>query len=164
MKKQQDNNTQNKKFRILLGILTLWLMCGQTLWAQTTNKYYSIDIYADSYAGGDGSKTNPYEIATAEQLAKLARDVNNGNTPQAFLGKYFKLTADIELSDGIWMPIGKYYNYGNGNGDNRLFFGKFDGNGHVIKKCIYNGKELMQRVHGDSSRHSKVQAALALLP
>lgn len=131
MKKQQDNNTQNKKFRILLGILTLWLMCGQTLWAQTTNKYYYIDIYADSYAGGDGSKTNPYEIATAEQLAKLARDVNNGNTPQAFLGKYFKLTADIDLSGGIWMPIGKYYNYGNGH--NRLFFGKFDGNGHVIK-------------------------------
>lgn len=131
MKKQQDNNTQNKKFRILLGILTLWLMCGQTLWAQTTNTYYSIDIYADSYAGGDGSKTNPYEIATAEQLAKLASDVNNGNTPQAFLGKYFKLTADIDLSGGIWMPIGKYYNYGNGN--NRLFFGKFDGNGHVIK-------------------------------
>lgn len=133
MKKQQDNNTQNKKFRILLGILTLWLMCGQTLWAQTTNKYYSIDICADSYAGGDGSKTNPYEIATAEQLAKLASDVNNGNTPQAFLGKYFKLTADIDLSGGIWMPIGKYYNYGNGNGNNRLFFGKFDGNGHVIK-------------------------------
>lgn len=133
MKKQQDNNTQNKKFRILLGILTLWLMCGQTLWAQTPNKYYSIDIYADSYAGGDGSKTNPYEIATAEQLAKLARDVNNGNTPQAFLGKYFKLTADIDLKNGIWMPIGKYYNYGNGNDNNRLFFGKFDGNGHVIK-------------------------------
>lgn len=133
MKKQQDNNTQNKKFRILLGILTLWLMCGQTLWAQTTNEYYSIDICADSYAGGDGSKTNPYEIATAEQLAKLARDVNNGNTPQAFLGKYFKLTADIDLKNGIWMPIGKYYNYGDGNGANRLFFGKFDGNGHVIK-------------------------------
>lgn len=131
MKKQQDNNTQNKKFRILLGILTLWLMCGQTLWAQTTNKYCSIDIYADSYAGGDGSKTNPYEIAKAEQLAKLARDVNNGNTPQAFLGKYFKLTADIDLSGCIWKPIGKYYN--DGNGKNRLFFGKFDGNGHVIK-------------------------------
>lgn len=128
MKKQQDKNTQNKKFRILLGILILWLMCGQTLWAQTTNKYCSIDIYADSYAGGDGSKTNPYEIATTEQLAKLARDVNNGNT---FRGKYFKLTADIDLSGGIWMPIGKYYNYGNSN--NRLFFGKFDGNGHVIK-------------------------------
>ena len=136
MKKQQDNNTQNKKFRILLGILTLWLMCGQTLWAQTTNEYYSIDICADSYAGGDGSKTNPYEIATAEQLAKLARDVNNGNT---FRGKYFKLTADIDLSGGIWMPIGKYYNYGNVN--NRLFFGKFDGNGHVIKNMHIQWKD-----------------------
>lgn len=143
MKKQQDNNTQNKKFRILLGILTLWLMCGQTLWAQTTNKYYSIDIYADSYAGGDGSKTNPYEIAKAEQLAKLARDVNNGNTPQAFLGKYFKLTADIDLSGGIWMPIGKYYNYGNGN--NRLFFGKFDGNGHVIKNMHIQWEDVDDR-------------------
>lgn len=121
---------------MLLGILTLWLMCGQTLWAQPTNKYYSIDIYADSYAGGDGSKTNPYEIATAEQLAKLARDVNNGNT---FRGKYFKLTADIDLSGGIWMPIGKYYNYGNVN--NRLFFGKFDGNGHVIKNMHIQWKD-----------------------
>ena len=118
---------------MLLGILTLWLIFGQNLWAQTTSKYYSIEIYADSYAGGDGSKTNPYKIATAEQLAKLARDVNNGNTSQAFLGKYFMLTQDIDLSGGIWMPIGKYYNYGNGNGNNRLFFGKFDGNGHVIR-------------------------------
>lgn len=133
MKKQQDNNTQNKKFRILLGILTLWLMCGQTLWAQTTNKYYSRDIYADSYAGGSGTKNDPYLISNDKELAKLARDVNNGNTSQAFLGKYFKLTADIDLSGGIWMPIGKYYNYNNGNGNNRLFFGKFDGNGHVIK-------------------------------
>ena len=125
--------TSKRIIKMLFGILTLWLMCGQTLWAQTPNRYYSIDIYADSYAGGDGSKTNPYKIATAEQLAKLARDVNNGNTSQAFLGKYFKLTADIDLKNGIWMPIGKYYNYGNGNGNNRLFFGKFDGNGHVIK-------------------------------
>ena len=117
---------------MLLGILTLWLIFGQNLWAQTTSKY-SIDIYADSYAGGDGSKTNPYKIATAEQLAKLARDVNNGNTSQAFLGKYFMLTQDIDLSGGIWMPIGKYYNYGNPNDNNRLFFGKFDGNGHVIR-------------------------------
>ena len=129
MKKQQDNNTQNKKFRILLGILTILLMSTQEIWGQT----YSIDLYAQNYAGGSGTKNDPYLISNDKELAKLARDVNNGNTSQAFLGKYFKLTADIDLSDGIWMPIGKYYNYGNGNGNNRLFFGKFDGNGHVIK-------------------------------
>lgn len=116
---------------MLFGILTILLMSAQEIWGQ--DKYYSIDLYAQNYAGGSGTKDDPYQIATAEQLAKLARDVNNGNTMQAFLGKYFKLTADIDLSGGIWMPIGKYYNYGNGNGNNRLFFGKFDGNGHVIK-------------------------------
>ena len=116
---------------MLFGILTILLMSTQEVWGQ--DKYYSINIYAQNYEGGDGSKDNPYKIATAAQLAKLARDVNNGNTSQAFLGKYFMLTQDIDLSGGIWMPIGKYYNYGNGNGNNRLFFGKFDGNGHVIK-------------------------------
>lgn len=129
MKKQQDNNTQNKKFRILLGILTILLMSTQEIWGQT----YSIDLYAQNYAGGSGTKNDPYLISNDKELAKLARDVNNGNTSQAFLGKYFKLTADIDLSGGIWMPIGKYYNYGKDNGNNRLFFGKFDGNGHVIK-------------------------------
>ena len=114
---------------MLFGILTILLMSTQEIWGQT----YSIDLYAQNYAGGSGTKNDPYLISNDMELAKLARDVNNGNTSQAFLDKYFKLTADIDLKNGIWMPIGKYYNYGNGNGNNRLFFGKFDGNGHVIK-------------------------------
>ena len=116
---------------MLLGILTILLMSTQEIWGQ--DKYYSIDLYAQNYAGGSGTQNDPYLISNDMELAKLARDVNNGNTMQAFLGKYFKLTADIDLKNGIWMPIGKYYNYGNGNSNNRLFFGKFDGNGHVIK-------------------------------
>ena len=111
---------------MLFGILTILLMSTQEIWGQT----YSIDLYAQNYAGGSGTKNDPYLISNDMELAKLARDVNNGNTSQVFLGKYFKLTADIDLKNGIWMPIGKYY-YSNGN--NRLFFGKFDGNGHVIK-------------------------------
>lgn len=114
---------------MLFGILTILLLSTQEIWGQT----YSIDLYAQNYAGGSGTKNDPYLISNDKELAKLARDVNNGNTSQAFLGKYFKLTADIDLRDGIWMPIGKYYNYGKDNGNNRLFFGKFDGNGHVIK-------------------------------
>lgn len=123
--------TSKRIIKMLFGILTILLMSTQEIWGQ--NKYYSIDLYAQNYAGGSGTKNDPYLISNDMELAKLARDVNNGNTSQAFLGKYFKLTADIDLSGGIWMPIGKYYNYGNGNGNNRLFFGKFDGNGHVIK-------------------------------
>ena len=104
---------------MLFGILTILLMSTQEIWGQT----YSIDLYAQHYAGGSGTKNDPYLISNDKELAKLARDVNNGNTSQAFLGKYFKLTADIDLSGGIWMPIGKYYNYGKDNGNNRLFFG-----------------------------------------
>lgn len=120
--------TSKRIIKMLFGILTILLMSSQEIWGQT----YSIDRYAQNYAGGSGTKNDPYLISNDMELAKLARDVNNGNTSQAFLGKYFKLTADIDLSGGIWMPIGKYY-YSNGNGNNRLFFGKFDGNGHVIK-------------------------------
>lgn len=121
--------TSKRIIKMLFGILTILLMSTQEIWGQT----YSIDLYAQNYAGGSGTKNDPYLISNDMELAKLARDVNKGNTSQAFLGKYFKLTADIDLKNGIWMPIGKYYNYGNGNGNNRLFFGKFDGNGHVIK-------------------------------
>lgn len=120
--------TSKRIIKMLFGILTILLMSTQEIWGQT----YSKDLYAQNYAGGSGTKNDPYLISNDMELAKLARDVNNGNTSQAFLGKYFKLTADIDLKNGIWMPIGKYYNYGNGNGNNRLFFGKFDGNGHVI--------------------------------
>ncbi len=123
--------TSKRIIKMLLGILTILLMSAQEIWGQ--DKYYSIDLYAQNFAGGSGTQNDPYLISNDMELAKLARDVNNGNTMQAFLGKYFKLTADIDLKNGIWMPIGKYYNYGNGNGNNRLFFGKFDGNGHVIK-------------------------------
>lgn len=121
--------TSKRIIKMLFGILTILLMSTQEIWGQT----YSINLYAQNYAGGSGTKNDPYLISNDMELAKLARDVNNGNTSQAFLGKYFKLTADIDLSGGIWMPIGKYYNYGKDNGNNRLFFGKFDGNGHVIK-------------------------------
>lgn len=121
--------TSKRIIKMLFGILTILLMSTQEIWGKT----YSIDLYAQNYAGGSGTKNDPYLISNDMELAKLARDVNNGNTSQAFLGKYFKLTADIDLKNGIWMPIGKYYNYGIDNGNNRLFFGKFDGNGHVIK-------------------------------
>ena len=36
------------------------------------------DYAADAFAGGDGSAANPYQIATAEQLAYLAKTVNAG--------------------------------------------------------------------------------------
>ena len=85
--------------------------------------YYSIDLYADEFGGGDGTASSPYIINNDMQLAKLAHDVNNGNK---YSGTYFKLGADITLDKALWMPIGQCDNY-----DNR-FGGKFDGKGNTI--------------------------------
>lgn len=78
-------------------------------------------------------QTTTFEISTAAQLAGLAALVNGtakdteGNPIAAvnFSGKTIKLTADIDLGNQVWTPIG--------NGDNSFaFFGTFDGDGYTI--------------------------------
>lgn len=120
-------------------------------------RYYSVDLYADSYAGGSGTKDDPYLISNDMQLAKLAYDVFHGSGPsnRVMFGKYFKLTADIDLSTAAWMPIGSWH-----TNHARWFAGKFDGCGHTIKNMqIYyklNGDEwgewgLFSRIEGNAN-------------
>ena len=71
-----------------------------------------------------GTATDPYRINSAQDLKRLADDVNAGND---FAGKFFVLTADIELS-GNWTPIG----YFNSRDDKKPFNGTFDGQNHTI--------------------------------
>lgn len=85
--------------------------------------YYSIDLYADNFDGGEGTADKPYIIKDDYQLAKLARDVNNGDK---YSGIYFKLGADINLDEALWLPISQW-----DNSDSK-FGGKFDGDGHTI--------------------------------
>lgn len=92
---------------------------------------------AESFDGGDGSAENPYQIANGAQLAKLARDTNNGVD---FSASHFVLTSDILLNDispwdfdqkayygsidtyNNWEPIGLNYFFG----------GIFDGRDYII--------------------------------
>ncbi len=72
------------------------------------------------FLSGSGTENDPYFINTAEQLAYLARSVNEGNTYQ---GKYIELVADIDLSGALWNPIGTL---------DHPFCGNFNGNGFTI--------------------------------
>ena len=92
----------------------------------STLKYYSTDLCATQYAGGTGTKDDPYQINSDLELALLARQVNNGTST---IGKYFKLTNNIILNQGLWMPIGTTTNK---SGKDFGFQGKFDGDGHSI--------------------------------
>ena len=95
-------------------------------------KKYSVDLYADQFAGGTGTKDDPYQISNDMELAKLAYDVNNGSMGAKFNGSYFVLTNDISLDDALWMPIGDY-DYKGKDDTFRHFAGKLNGNGHAIK-------------------------------
>lgn len=77
---------------------------------------------ADKFAAGDGTQGNPFQIETAAQLAHFAKTVNEG---EAYLHKYIVLTADIDLANKEWTPIGNYSNpfKGNFNGDNHTVTG-----------------------------------------
>lgn len=70
---------------------------------------------------------NVVEIATADQLFAFAESVNkDGNT---YSGKIVKLTADIDLGNRDWTPIGQ--SGGNAQAKSE-FYGTFDGQGHTI--------------------------------
>ena len=103
---------------------------GGTTTTTETKVYGEGDLFATSYAGGSGTKDDPWLISNDLELAKLAHDVTNGTSKAMFAGKYFKLTKDIDLSQGKWMPIGTWKCDKKEN--DRYFAGKFDGDGHTI--------------------------------
>lgn len=90
-------------------------------------EYSGKHFYADSFNAGSGSKDDPYIIKTDMELALLAHNVTNGNAEQMYSGKYFKLSADINLNRGFWMPIGTWTTK-----TKHFFAGKFDGDGHTV--------------------------------
>lgn len=103
-------------------------------------------MVAEAYESGNGTAASPYTIATAEQLAKLAKDVNE--VANWSKGKHFKLTANIVLNQNVlnngalntsgkhkeWPVIG----YFNSATDYRAFQGEFDGDGHTISGIYIN--------------------------
>lgn len=92
------------------------------------------------FAGGNGTKESPYQIATAEQLDQV----------RYCLDKDFVLTADIDLSDyDNWEPIGTFQPLSDDPEDEETpdpevaFTGTFDGNGHTICNVAINQPEGM---------------------
>ena len=129
MKKKLTNSNQMKKVCAMLVFAFIYMMtcAAQTPWDGTV---------AGSYDGGDGTPGNPYQIATAEQLALFACDINNGVNSAA----HFILTKDINLNGAggqMWTAVGTvkvtWLNPINYVVEPAYpFMGVFDGDGHVI--------------------------------
>ena len=76
---------------------------------------------------GEGTEKSPYLIEDVDDLKTLAQKVNSGTT---YEGKYFKQTADIDLENETWTPIGT---------ENNHFKGTFDGDSHQITNLKITG-------------------------
>ena len=89
---------------------------------------------AESFAGGKGTKDDPYQIATGSQLAYLGESMKSGAYGEKFQDTYFELTEDIDLGGKEWTPIGETVaDLIMGGHEYFVFSGNFDGNGYTIK-------------------------------
>ena len=89
---------------------------------------------------GAGTEQDPYRIATAEELG-LFRDTVNGDGGRGQNTACAVLTADIDLQNQLWTPIGNgQYPYG----------GIFDGGGHTIKNLNVNSTANHAGLFGDA--------------
>ena len=115
-----------------------------------TDVYDDFDTYSLS---GLGTKSNPYKISSAKDLAFLSWTIYNNKpyknnvfgTYYFYRDKYFKQTANIDLSENYWQPIGMTYNR-EGSNIYRYFSGNYDGNGYSISGL----KTLYGTTNGDS--------------
>ncbi|MGB4658681.1 MAG: Ig-like domain-containing protein, partial [Mobilitalea sp.] len=101
-------------------LLILAMVLG--LFPETVHPVKAASITSPTANGADGSEVCPYIIDELDDLLWIADQVNNQNN--AFSGKYFMQTADINLTGQSWTPIGISSTPG--------FGGNYDGNGHAI--------------------------------
>ncbi len=118
---------------VCLSLISLLVLPGGTglLYASERS---SAEV-SDQFAGGDGTRDNPYQVEAAQQL-DLVRE---------HLDKYFVQTADIDLapysSGAGWEPIG-VWNFDGGHEQKELFTGSYDGRGYSIRNLTINRPDL----------------------
>ncbi len=93
---------------------------------------------ADGFEGGSGSSNDPYLIADGSQLAYLARQLAMGNESYSADGVCYKLTANIDLNNEPWSPIGSKNNISGIEEPACAFRGNFFGDGKIIKNLRIN--------------------------
>lgn len=91
---------------------------------------------ATEFAGGKGTKDDPYRITTAEQLAYFVNIcINNYQSTE---GKYYSIENDIILNDTLGDNSKSWFSVKDGGFAANGFCGTLDGNGHTIKGLYIN--------------------------
>ena len=86
---------------------------------------------------GEGTEENPFQIATKDDLFTLAALVNDADTTSKYGLAYYVQTADIDLENELFEPIGTRMKDGK-DLSKPLFGGNYNGQGHEIKNLYVN--------------------------
>jgi len=80
---------------------------------------------------GEGTQDNPWLISSTADWDAICKVLNKATASDAelFAGKYFKQTADIDITQGIGVT---------GNPNDKLFCGTYDGNNHKLNCSLTN--------------------------
>ena len=99
----------------------------------------------ETFADGDGTQGNPYQIETAAQL-DLVRDNLNAN---------YIITNDIAFDESDFSEGGQFYNNGNGwlpiGSSGSPFTGSVNGNNHVISGLFVSSEDAYSGLFGYTS-------------
>ena len=98
--------------------------------AHTVNSGYPLLVWQSGFLGA-GTAAVPYQIGTASDLTDLASMTNNAVAAKKHASKYYKLTADIDMTGVDYVSVSR------ANGDantpsGAAFTGTLDGDGYII--------------------------------
>lgn len=122
--KSYNSKKTHKIMLVFLMLATIFTCLFSLSYNKTINASTRIidDTLTPIYTfSGGGTSSNPYLISSSTDLKNLSTNVNNGTT---YSNKYFAMTANINLGNNKFTPIGKNSSY--------PFKGIFDGNGYTI--------------------------------
>ena len=105
------------------------------------NMFAVAEDTASPFSGGSGTEADPYQIATAYDLRLLSELTNDPDTSGSYYKCHYVQTADINLNNETFIPIGTRSEEYTGAG----FSGTYDGNYYTIeglyveRESMYNG-------------------------
>lgn len=105
---------------ILIALICLYLFIRIPSWSSNITSSAYNGIAATSFASGNGSMENPYEIKTPNELAYF-KNILESNDANLYLDKYYVITNDLDFGNYLLSINNK-----------EAFTGSLDGRGHKI--------------------------------
>lgn len=110
---------------------------------KTTQLTVTVKEIPTGFFEGKGTENEPFLIQSRADIEKMRDLVNNTSFNPVYGTAYYRQTADIDLENVNWIPIGLGYDGEDGHGayncKTRMFFGVYDGNEHYIRNLNVDG-------------------------